>query len=78
MTLTAPGAISNSSSKPFSNLFGRIAHDNLNRVVASENTWDFNNRLKGNKLSISKYPQYQFKNIDNIIKSTILGKKYYS
>ena len=78
MTLTAPGAISNSSSKPFSNLFGRIALDNLNRVEASENTWDFNNRFKGNRLSVSKYPQYQFKNIDYIIKSTMLGKNYYS
>ena len=78
MTLTAPCAISNSSSKPFSNLFGRIAYDNLNRVMASENTWNFYNRPKGNNLSINKYPQYQIKNIDNIIKSTILGKKYYS
>ena len=46
MTLTSPSSISNSSSKLFSNLYGRIAIDNLNKIKASESTFDFNLRTK--------------------------------
>lgn len=70
MALTAPGGITNSSSKPFSNLFGRIAHDNYNRVVASESTWDFNNSIKGPKLAVNRYPGLKPQSIEQIIKTT--------
>jgi hypothetical protein len=41
MALTAPGGISNSSSRPFSNLFGRIAMDNYNILQGSISSYDF-------------------------------------
>ena len=41
MTLTAPGSLSNSGSKPFSNLFGRIAMNNHNILLGSQSQYDW-------------------------------------
>ncbi len=71
MTLTSPSSISNSSSKPFSNLFGRIAKDNLNKIEASQSSYEFNlkNKIKINK---NKYPQYKPLNTNEVLISTNL------
>lgn len=69
MTLTAPGALSNSGSKPFSNLFGRIAVDNFNIVLASQNSYDYYAALKSQPhLASNKYPKP--KSVSEVIKST--------
>ena len=70
MALTAPGGITNSSSKSFSNLFGRISRDNYNRVVASQNTWEFNNSMKGPTLAVNRYPRFKSQTIGEIIRGT--------
>lgn len=72
MTLTAPGGISNSSSKPFSNLFGRIALDNLNRLEGSETLYQFNVSVNknSNKLPKSVGPKLAPKNVYQVIKGT--------
>lgn len=71
MTLTAPGSISNSGSKPFSNLFGRIAMDNLNIVKASQNPYDFYAEQKTQPyLASNKYPKLKPKSVAEVIIST--------
>jgi len=58
MTLTAPGGISNSSSKPFSNLFGRIAMNNYNIVMESQNSYNYYTMKKTKHYTSSnKYPK---------------------
>ncbi len=73
MTLTAPGAISNSSSKPFSNLFGRIAMDNYNILKGSQSSYDYyasiNKKIKPHS---NRYPCFKPKNVYEVIKSTTL------
>lgn len=71
MTLTAPGGLSNSGSKPFSNLFGRIAMDNYNIVKASQNPYDY----YANKcyyVPSNKYPKFKPKSVCEVVKSTRL------
>ena len=72
MPLTAPGAISNSSSKPFSNLYGRIALDNLHRLEGSETLYQFNVSVSknANKLPKSPGPKLAPKNVYQVIKSS--------
>lgn len=72
MALTAPGGISNSSSKPFSNLYGRIAKDNFNRLEGSETQYQFNTKTnkKGNKLPKKMKPKFSPKNIYQTLEST--------
>jgi len=73
MTLTAPGGLSNSSSKPFSNLFGRIAMDNYNIVLASQNSYDFYANQKAQPhLASNKYPNLKPKSVYQVIASTKL------
>lgn len=67
MALTAPGGLSNSSSKPFSNLFGRIAMDNYNIVIGSQNPYDFYAK-KNLKYASNKYPKFKPKSTDEILK----------
>lgn len=71
MTLTAPGSISNSGSRPFSNLFGRIAIDNFNIIEASQDIYNYNASLqcKPNKSS-NKCPYLKPKSVSEVIKST--------
>ena len=71
MALTAPGGLTNSSSKPFSNLFGRIAMDNYNIVLASQNPYDFyaNQKCKPHMAS-NKYPNLKPKSVSEVIVST--------
>lgn len=70
MTLTNPGAISNSSSKPFSNVFGRVAIDNYNILLGSQSLYDFNAK-NNKKQSIGiKYPNLQPKTVYQVIQST--------
>lgn len=71
MTLTAPGGLSNSSSRPFSNLFGRIAMDNHNIVLASQNPYDFYANQKAQPhLDTNKYPNLKPKSVYQVIAST--------
>ncbi len=72
MALTAPGGISNSSSKPFSNLFGRIAKDNFNRLEGSETQYQFNTKAnkKNNKLPKSVGRKFSPRNVYQTIYST--------
>jgi len=70
MTLTAPGGISNSSSRPFSNLFGRIALDNYNRVEASESLYDFNVSVSKNANKLPKKGKLTPRNVFQVIAST--------
>ena len=72
MTLTAPGSISNSGPKPFSNLFVRIAMDNYNIVQDSLNSYYFEDHSKKNhkKKSHKKYSNLKPKSINEIIMST--------
>lgn len=74
MTLTSPGAISNSGSKPFSNLYGRIAMDNYNIILESQSVWEFytnDEKNKKNKKNISnKCKKFKPKNVNEVIKST--------
>lgn len=73
MTLTAPGGLSNSSSKPFSNLFGRIALDNYNIVVANQNPYDYYANQKAKlHMTSNKYPKHKPKSVSEVIKSTTL------
>lgn len=71
MALTAPGGLSNSSSKPFSNLFGRIAMDNYNIVLASQNPYDFyaNQKCQPHMTS-NKYKNFKPKSVHQVIAST--------
>lgn len=75
MPLTAPGSISNSGSRPFSNLFGRIAMDNYNIIKASENYYPVCTceNIKSYKISL-KYSKIKPKTIREVIEST---KLYY-
>lgn len=71
MTLTAPGGLSNSSSRSFSNLFGRIAMDNYNIVQASQNPYDFYaNKKSKPHLASNKYPNLKPKSVHQVILST--------
>lgn len=71
MTLTAPGSISNSGSKPFSNLFGRIAIDNYNILKGSISSYDYYAQLKKQpSMASKKYPTYKPKSVSEVIKST--------
>ena len=71
MALTAPGGLSNSSSKPFSNLFGRIAMDNYNIVLASQNPYDYYaNKKSKPHLASNKYPNLKPKSVYQVIAST--------
>ena len=73
MTLTAPGAISNSSSKPFSNLFGRIAMDNYNILKGSQSPYDYYASInKKKKPHTNSYHCFKPKNVYEVIKSTSL------
>jgi hypothetical protein len=75
MTLTAPGGISNSSSKKFSNLFGRISMDNYNIIIGSKSSYDYYADLnKKSHKFFNKYPEYKPKSIEEVIKSTGLIK----
>ena len=71
MALTAPGGISNSSSRPFSNLFGRIAMDNYNILQGSISSYDFYASVpkKSSKAS-NKYPNLKPKTVSEVIAST--------
>lgn len=73
MTLTAPGGISNSGSRPFSNLFGRIAMDNYNIVLESENSYAMAGHKSQPRKSSKKYPKYTPKSVSEVIASTRLG-----
>ncbi len=70
MALTNPGGLSNSSSKPFSNLYGRIAKDNFNILEGSQSLYDFNSKHNKKQQGGIKYPNYKPKNINQIILST--------
>lgn len=73
MALTAPGAISNSSSKPFSNLFGRIAMDNYNILLGSQSSYDYYASVKKQPhLASNKYPKFKPKSVSEVLKSTCL------
>ena len=61
MALTAPGGVSNSSARRFSNVFGRIANDNYNRVIGSESTYEF--YLK-KKTELKKHNYHRHKILD--------------
>jgi hypothetical protein len=76
MALTAPGGISNSSSRPFSNVFGRIALDNFNRLEGSETLYQFNTNANknGNKLPKSVGSKLAPKNVLQVIRSTGLAR----
>lgn len=74
MTLTSPSSISNSSSKPFSNLFGRIAMDNYNILKGSISSYDYYASIKKQpKMASNKYPGLKPKSVDEVIKSTGLS-----
>jgi hypothetical protein len=71
MPLTAPGSISNSGSKPFSNLFGRIAMDNFNIIKAKQNPYDFYANQKSQPhLASNKYHNLKPMSISEVITST--------
>ena len=71
MTLTAPGGISNSSSRPFSNLFGRIAMDNYNILQGSISSYDFYAQSKKkSSFASNKYPNLKPKSVSEVIVST--------
>ena len=71
MPLTAPGALSNSSSKPFCNLFGRIAMDNYNILKGSQSSYDYYASIKSKpKLASNKYAGFKPKSVEEVIKST--------
>lgn len=74
MTLTAPGSISNSGSKPFSNLFGRIAMDNFNIIKGYQSSYDYYASINSKPhMPSNKYPNLKPKTIDEVIKSTKLN-----
>lgn len=71
MALTAPGGISNSSSRPFSNLFGRIAMDNYNILQGSISSYDFNSQSKKkSSFASNKYHNLKPKSVSEVIVST--------
>lgn len=71
MALTAPGGISNSSSKPFSNVFGRIALDNYNILLGSISSYDYYQIVKKQQnMASNKYPNLKPKSVNDVIKST--------
>lgn len=75
MPLTAPGSISNSSSKPFSNLFGRIALDNYNILEGSISSYDYYAKVnKQPHMPHNKYPCCKPKNANEVVLSTCLTK----
>lgn len=75
MPLTAPGSISNSSSKPFSNLFGRIALDNYNILEGSVSSYDYYAKVKKQPhMPCNRYPNLKPKSISQIIISTGMTK----
>ena len=76
MPLVNPGAISNSSSRSFSNVFGRVSMDTYNTLKGSISSYDF-------YASMGKYPlntgsknnrKFKPKNIKEVILSTKLLK----
>jgi hypothetical protein len=73
MALTNPGGLSNSSSKPFSNVFGRIAKDNFNILEGSQSLYDFNSKNNKKQSNGIRYPNYQPKNVNQVILSTQVG-----
>ena len=73
MSLTAPGSLSNSSSRKFSNLYGRIAIDNYNILLGSISQYDYYASInKQPKMPSNKYPNLKPRTIDQVIKSTKL------
>lgn len=73
MTLTSPSNLSNSYSKNFSNLYGRIALNNYNILKGSISSYDYYDSIKKQpKIVSNKYPNLKPKSIDEIIKSTNL------
>ena len=73
MVLTSPSNLSNSSSKPFSNLFGRIAMDNYNIILNSKSSYDYYASVKKHpKFASNKYPNLKPKSVEEVIKSTNL------
>jgi hypothetical protein len=71
MALTASSSISNSSSKKFSNLYGRIAMDNFNIQKASISSYEYYLSIKKQPyLPSNKYPNFKPKSVSQIIKST--------
>jgi hypothetical protein len=73
MTLTAPGSISNSGSKPFSNLFGRIAMDNFNILKGYQSSYDYYASINSKpRISHNKYPNFTPKTVSEVVKSTKL------
>jgi len=75
MALTAPGAISNSSNRKFSNLYGRIAMDNYNILKGSISSYDYYASVKKQpKMASNKYPNLKPKTVNEVIKSTGLSR----
>jgi hypothetical protein len=75
MTLTNPLGLSNSGSRPFSNLFGRIAIDNFNILKGSISSYDYYASIKKQpKYASNKYPNLKPRSISEVIKSTGLLK----
>lgn len=73
MPLTAPGSISNSGSKPFSNLFGRIAIDNYNIIEESNYAYNYYTNKKSNKTNETKNlpkTKYLPKTVNEVLIST--------
>jgi hypothetical protein len=73
MPITNPGSISNSSSKQFSNVYGRIAIDNYNIILGSISSYDYYATIN-NMFPIprNKYPNIKPKSVCQVIKSTKL------
>jgi len=71
MALTAPGGLSNSSSRPFSNLFGRIALDNYNILQGSISSYDYYAQSKKkSSFASNKYPNLKPKSVSEVIVGT--------
>lgn len=75
MARTSSGGISNSAAKEFSNVEGRIANDNYNRVIGNATVYEQLSAINSVKpLPVNRYPNLKPKSATEVVLDTGLYK----
>lgn len=73
MPRTSSGGVSNSAAKEFSNVEGRIANDNYNRIIGGATVYEQLSAIKGVKpLPVNRYPKLQPQSTAQVIKNSCI------
>lgn len=71
MARTSSGGVSNSAAKEFSNVEGRIANDNYNRVIGGATIYEQVSAIKGVKpLPVNRYPKLQAQSPIQVVRNS--------